>query len=238
MAAPNLSIVPRNDDREFIAAFRASPSGQKIRAEQQAAETKRRALLAAEIASLDEKAERELPSLGAAARAAEAEVRRLHGIILGGFPVTDTSMTMQRLEALTLEKAKARGALSIAGHELAVARAKSADASMAYSSRRAELEQQLRATANPAIKIFRGEIFEAEQATRRTSNLDAREFTKGDRRFVLSNAPSIGRRLASLREARRQIDDLELRPDQTDIDIELERIRQSWPPIGVAEVHK
>jgi len=239
MATPNLSTVPRNDDpdRKFLAALRASPAGMKVAGDLQAAETKRRTLLAAEIVSLDEKAERELPPLRAAAEAAQGEALRLQSIVLSTPSFADPSMTMQGLEAHALEKVKARGALAVVGHEAAVARAKSSDAATAYASRRGELEQQMRATASPAIKIFRDEMIAAHDETRRSSHFEAREIIlKDGRRSLASNGPSIARRLAALREAIRLADDLAFLTNQTDIDVELEKIRQSLPPIGGPEV--
>jgi len=233
---PNLSIVPKDiSDVDLLGALRDGEIGQKLVAEKKIADLNYRKRLCAELEQLDRRAEKEQPSLLAECTKWQAECWRLFNIATMGVPVSDPSMTMSKLREIGRAKVKAYADWFIAQHERSIALQNHRHVSAPYTMSRDEIEQKLRASANPILKIFRNEMLDAHAATRRASNLITREFVKNGRRVIVSNGPSIARRLAAIREAIRQADDFALRPDQTNIDIELEKIRQNLPPIGATE---
>jgi len=228
MSPPRLSVVRKpEDDARLLDAFRASPIAQKAMAQQEATEIEHRAALVAEIEKLDKAAALQLPLLRAQIDAAFAEL--------------DAAEKLMRRNFHSFSKrAEAYSAGILAQGKIGAAQHKSIGASFQYSAQRDRLERELRETASPAIKLFKSEmlrVFEAARATQPTtrSNLVKNLITGRTSETRASNAPSIRARTQAARRAMDEAGSIALEPDQRDVEMRLEKLRQSLPAIGAAE---
>ena len=217
---------PKFDDGALLNALRVTPEARKAVALHEQAIIEKRCKMAAEIDELDKKAARELPPLRAAVQTAVGEFEDARRRFQGSF---DPAV-----------RAEAQAAAIIAQEKAATAQVKSMTASFAYSGARDELEHQLRQGASPAIKLFISEMLDAHAATRRTPPATIQTGTRNlitgvmqDR--VASNAPSVARRMRAILNASHEAEALALEPDQRNIEMKLEALRQALPAVGEPE---
>jgi hypothetical protein len=227
-AVPKLTVVSHRD--RALDALVASPAARKAEVELAAQTLATRKGLFAELSKLDEAAARDLPKLQADVAAARADFQEAQKRFYGDFhnPVVRASAAAAGI----LAQAK----LNVAQHESMVA-------SFAYSARRDAVERELRRTASPAIALFVREMRDAWHATRSAtvetrSHLVKNPITRRTSESIESNAASISRRLIGIRAAIDAAESMALEPDQANIDIRLEKIRQALPAIGGPELPK
>jgi hypothetical protein len=231
MNKPNFSIIPKPGDSKLVDALRSSPLARKAVAEHEAATLERRTALVAEIEKLDKNAARELPPLQADVETALAEFNAAQDAMLGNH--FDRPKYAQAVAARILARGK-----------IDVARDKSVNASLAYSSRRDALERELRESAAPEIKLFKSEMLTAFWATRnkppeiRPIIISANPLAGTASRAIASNAASAAARMRAIRAAMDQADLMALEPDQRGVDVRLEKLRHSLPAIGRPEIPK
>jgi hypothetical protein len=109
-------------------------------------------------------------------------------------------------------------------------------ASAVYSGQRGRIEAELRASASPALDQFRSEMLDELDASRKQFQFNAtmakHPITGAATRVCINNADSVASRVCAIQFAMEAAEDLRLyAPDQATIPAELEKLRQSLPPI-------
>lgn len=149
--------------------------------------------------------------------------------------VPQAQAEVERARSVALES----GALHRRNLEaLAEAESRLRRASTGPEHRIAQLETQLRASADPRIDAFLIELQEEQERLRDTADLIERvEYGKPDRqgkRQRVSNMPSINARILAVVDAMRAADRLKVQIGD-DVEERLEELRASLPPIEPAE---
>ncbi len=200
------NVQSTTDDSNIVRLLAGSEVGQAALAQQAAANTMARRGLIAQVKALEREYEKRLPKIEAALA-----------------------------QALTAVKS-AEAALLAAQKTAAAALGAKSTASYTYSGRRDRLEQQLRATAHPALDGWCREMRAAQDEARpRFSYFQQREtnpLTRLVRTTTINNAKSVAARVSAIMAA---IDDaerlaLEL-DDQTLVPEKLGALASGLPPV-------
>lgn len=207
MSVPRFSGAALTDDGKFLEFLRGSEVVRKAVAERDNQVQAFRKSAADKLAKLDAAAEASFPKLRAARDAADAEAR---------------AAEIQWREACNRAQ-QARNDLSTASQK--------------HASELLRLEAQLAETASPEIAIFISEMLEEHEkcfkqfafsnSTETVNRITGRKTTVN-----VNNKASVLARQAAIRDAQAAAEAMRLEPDQSNVSVRLQLLRNNLPAIA------